>query len=695
MPDTGTKTLGDVLASGIYRIPSYQRGYAWTSDEVNELVDDLEYVTENPSVESHYLNSVIVTEPKDNTDGLHVIDGQQRLITSTLLASEILRTAEAIGHSESQDLTSIRDDISDKLYNDVYHTIRAGNVRRRVLPAREHQRIFEHLMPKSPSDDRDLDVLEAEASSPSEQKLVRAVQVIQGRIHGMLQSREQSAQDQLVYLNRLAKTLHDKFIATLHEVKNPSEAGRIFEAINDRGRALNRADKIKSYIVYRASLSDIGVDVTRLHERFTEVYELLNQYASTPDQVDKLVDHMTAHHWTMFGEPNKIERSDDLVGRHKTASQDIHQIKHAKYHIPKEASDCRVAAWMKTYVDSLRDGAEAYIHFRGMLNRTLFNQLARRLPEAVDAKAVRHSLYASERFGPSPTHPLCMALFLRFVDTEVYGKVVEAMERFIVRVFGVCSARRDTKRTYMEPIARALFWAGRDDLKDVFPEGSSIVAKIVEDQKGYGFDGSLGDADRMIDIMDGWGRDYCYTRTEDGRRIDEFERRLADDNLEGYGEAGWSGLRPRNVRNYLLYWYEASIRKGGSGLPDYFENSVHDFTVEHVWSQTNGEETYPEGLEEDTYEHYLNRLGNLALLSLSENVKAGNDDYETKWHRIYKKAGDGTAMIRKEFPDPKGKRYSIALENGYTTWSTDLIGWRSKRMARILAQHWGLEDTDE
>ena len=62
MPDTGTKQLGDVLSNGIYRIPSYQRGYAWTEREVNEFIDDLEYVTDNENVGSHYMNSIIVTK---------------------------------------------------------------------------------------------------------------------------------------------------------------------------------------------------------------------------------------------------------------------------------------------------------------------------------------------------------------------------------------------------------------------------------------------------------------------------------------------------------------------------------------------------------------------------------------------------------------------------------------------------------
>jgi len=74
MPESGTKSLGDVLSSGVYRIPNYQRGYAWTPREVNDFIDDLEYVTDNDGVKSHYVNSVIVTQPENESlvDGLYV-----------------------------------------------------------------------------------------------------------------------------------------------------------------------------------------------------------------------------------------------------------------------------------------------------------------------------------------------------------------------------------------------------------------------------------------------------------------------------------------------------------------------------------------------------------------------------------------------------------------------------------------------
>jgi hypothetical protein len=693
MPESGTTSLGDVL-SGIYRIPNYQRGYAWTAHEVNDFIDDLEYVTDNDEVKSHYVNSIIVTQPEDDdfVDGLYVIDGQQRLLTSTLVANEILRKSLKVDGHDAEDAEHLRRKVDDNLYGDVFKSTR-NRTQHRVLPAPQHEKIFKQIVPHDVEGIRDLQAAESAAASPSEQKLVGAVRTIRSRLAAMLDERDEG-KEQLLYLSRLATTLHDDFIATLHEVKNPAEAGRIFEAINDRGRALNRADKIKSYLVYRASLGNVDRDVEAIHETFTTVYEIINQFATDPARVDNLVDRLIGHHWTIFTDQDQITSATDLVGRHQKAGQDIDQIKYATYHIPKTADDERVGRWIDAYLDSLERAAKAYVHFRGADRRVLFRDLGQVLHEDEDASKVRHHLYAIEKFGPSTPHSLSMALYLRFAHTEVYSSVLEALEKLVIRMFGVGGARRDTKRGRFKELSRVLFWSERDDLLEVFPKGSVIPEGIAEDQDRYGIQGTMKDAERVIEKLNQWTYQYSHSTTDE-ETVDEFEERLANDHLEGHDVAGWSGLTRGDLKNYMLYRYEEAIRGGGTRMRGYLEAGIPDFTVEHVWPKTYPESEYPEGMDENEYNRYLERLGNLAFLSLSENASAGNQIYEVKFDRIYSDAADGTKMVRDEFPTPPGRdaqRENDADREGFNTWSRELIEWRSRRMARVLARHWGFDE---
>jgi hypothetical protein len=69
-----------------YFIPSYQRGYRWTSHEVSQLLDDvLEFTNrKDPNPEEFYCLQPLVV--RKNSDGSYdVIDGQQRLTTLLLI----------------------------------------------------------------------------------------------------------------------------------------------------------------------------------------------------------------------------------------------------------------------------------------------------------------------------------------------------------------------------------------------------------------------------------------------------------------------------------------------------------------------------------------------------------------------------------------------------------------------------------
>jgi len=81
------KIFGNI--SGVFSVPSYQRGYRWGSNEVHKLLTDISGIKDNPS----YCLQPIVIKPAgkelcSTIDGREIempryelIDGQQRLTT--------------------------------------------------------------------------------------------------------------------------------------------------------------------------------------------------------------------------------------------------------------------------------------------------------------------------------------------------------------------------------------------------------------------------------------------------------------------------------------------------------------------------------------------------------------------------------------------------------------------------------------
>ena len=67
-----------------YHIPPYQRPYAWTTEHVEELLDDLQDALRRNSDEPYFLGSIVLIK-SDGEPKSEVVDGQQRLTTLTML----------------------------------------------------------------------------------------------------------------------------------------------------------------------------------------------------------------------------------------------------------------------------------------------------------------------------------------------------------------------------------------------------------------------------------------------------------------------------------------------------------------------------------------------------------------------------------------------------------------------------------
>ena len=68
----------------LFKIPAYQRPYAWTTEHADELIKDLLQTLREAPAEPYFLGSIILIKSEDLPDS-DVVDGQQRLTTLTML----------------------------------------------------------------------------------------------------------------------------------------------------------------------------------------------------------------------------------------------------------------------------------------------------------------------------------------------------------------------------------------------------------------------------------------------------------------------------------------------------------------------------------------------------------------------------------------------------------------------------------
>lgn len=83
-------TITELFQTGSYEVPAFQRDYAWTKEQCEELWSDLKNLIEG-HVKAHFLGPMVVIKQGDkNQKNYLVIDGQQRL-TSLQMIIALLR----------------------------------------------------------------------------------------------------------------------------------------------------------------------------------------------------------------------------------------------------------------------------------------------------------------------------------------------------------------------------------------------------------------------------------------------------------------------------------------------------------------------------------------------------------------------------------------------------------------------------
>lgn len=69
-----------------YNIPDYQRGYKWNSQQIEQLLNDInDFETEGDDDLFYCLQNITIVPQKDSKEKINVVDGQQRLTTTALL----------------------------------------------------------------------------------------------------------------------------------------------------------------------------------------------------------------------------------------------------------------------------------------------------------------------------------------------------------------------------------------------------------------------------------------------------------------------------------------------------------------------------------------------------------------------------------------------------------------------------------
>lgn len=229
------KTLTTLFSEFIYRIPDYQRGYAWVEKQWNDFAQDIDALVDEQGP-GHYTGTVVVYAG-GNSETVNygtrrlkvvdVVDGQQRLTTSSLYLSVVLR--ELIKRGEYH----YEREIPDFLHADGRCKLELNN---------DTQHLFLELLKNGRPNTNTL--------TAHGRRLIQAHDYLEKHINVQLEKRPDTA---TTYLKELFIALTGKLHFTFYTIEEECEIGMTFELMNSRGKELSVLELLKNYLMHWAS----------------------------------------------------------------------------------------------------------------------------------------------------------------------------------------------------------------------------------------------------------------------------------------------------------------------------------------------------------------------------------------------------------------------------------------------------------
>lgn len=218
----------------VFRIPRYQRPYAWQVDHSLALLDDLvgpvrsvARLSDIPSLAPYFLGSIVLV--KGSAPDSDVIDGQQRLTTLTILLA-VLRELVS---------SDVKNDITEFLCQPGSRALGRAPTYRLTLRERDAQFFRQHIQEPG-----GIDKLEGIT-----QRLETAQENIRANALALRNRLKEWMATDPDLPDRLVSFLAIRCFLVVVWTPDDEAAFRIFSVLNDRGLDLSHADILKAEVV--------------------------------------------------------------------------------------------------------------------------------------------------------------------------------------------------------------------------------------------------------------------------------------------------------------------------------------------------------------------------------------------------------------------------------------------------------------
>jgi hypothetical protein len=247
-----TVTVESLLNAGFFSIPDYQRDFSWTEEEITDLWKDLENtaraafnsaggIVSNPR--PHFLGAIVIQAfDESSAQSPEIMDGQQRLVTLTVMFSVLVEFAHQI-----EDVT-IRQNWVASL-RQLVGAYESGELRPRIKLARDHAHYQALVCERYTRAERLQYIATQGTPSPKTilSRLSDCLELLYRKAEAYLEPYSGPTRDAKII--QLLRSICQLTLVLKMTVLEQGVAYEVFESLNARGLELQQADLLKNKLV--------------------------------------------------------------------------------------------------------------------------------------------------------------------------------------------------------------------------------------------------------------------------------------------------------------------------------------------------------------------------------------------------------------------------------------------------------------
>ena len=652
-------SLSKLFDKRIFRIPDYQRGYAWGKAQLDDFWDDLANLTED---RYHYTGMLSLKKLKSNVysnwseekwiieekgyEAYHIVDGQQRLTTFIILVNSILDFAKNNG--------------IEYLNGDELEEIKT----RFIVEYKKPQKILKAFKFGYESDNPSFEYLRynilGEGVTGTLVETFYTLNLEKAKYYFDEKINDYYSSEGLKGLESLFRKLVNKLQFNIHDIDDDFDVFVAFETMNNRGKRLSNLEILKNRIIYLTTLypdtmlsSDEKEQLRKdINDCWKEVYHELGRSKKHPLDDDEYLKN----HWTMYFKYSRNKGEDYikfLLGQYFSPKavfgltrkiEDENSNTFDEEYVPSDEDkiddmdEILYPKEIKAYIDSLKEVAQYWYYSFNPSECSFFTDKEKIWIDRLN------------RIGINYFRTLVVATYINDEVSEVDRLYLfETIEKFIF----LCFRMAIYLSSYLSHIAYSY---ARNLMK------KDINIKEVIDFFEEKFQANISEA------------------------TDIFLSKMSNSFKNNEGYYSWYDIR------YFLYEYEQSLSektfvKKLNDWSNFTKNEKDKISIEHIFPQTPTRWYWRNQFRDYSKEEQFclaNSLGNLLPLSQSVNSALQNDEFEIK--------KNGNESRIRGYSNGCYSEMEVAEEGD---WNPPSILARGLRLLKFMEDRWGFKFKEE